>query len=103
MIDLTNSVVDDIGVVDTQIFKATNILSIQLGSLEYAPLLGIDLRYFLSEEFRFQNASFRAYLIEVLANNAINVAGVVEVVESLFTEFNFNLQAPEDSTSLIAR
>lgn len=94
----------DMGLFDTQVPKATNILSVQLGALEYAQLLGIDLKYFLSEEFRFQNSSFKAYCIEVLANNSINVASVTEIVDNLFTTFDFNLKAPEESNSgLIAR
>lgn len=93
----------DLGVFDTQTSKAANILSVQLGALEYAQDLGIDLRYFLREDFRFQNASFRAYLIEVLANNGINVASVVETVENLYRQYTFELSPEETSTSLVAR
>jgi hypothetical protein len=96
MIDIS-SVAEDIGLFDTQTTKAGNILSVQLGALEYAPLLGIDLKYFLSKDFKFQNASFRAYLVEVLANNAINVAGVVELINNLFTQYNFEI-TPSGST-----
>lgn len=98
------SVGDDIGLFDSQVPKATNVLSVQLAELEYAQSLGIDLKYFLSEEFRFQNSSFKAYLIEVLANNSINVASVIEDVEVLFTRFIFNIAAPEETNSgLITR
>lgn len=94
---------EDLGVLDTQTMKAANILSIQLGSLEYAQDLGIDLRYFLSEDFKFQNESFRAYLIEILANNGINVTSVIDVIESLYTQYTFNISPQETSTGLIAR
>lgn len=92
----------DLGVFDTQTCKAANILSVQLGALEYAPELGIDLRYFLSENFRFQNESFRAYLVEILAKNSINVATVVEVVDKLFKTYTFKISA-DDKSGLIAR
>jgi hypothetical protein len=93
----------DMGVLDTQTMKAANILSVQLGALEYAQDLGIDLKYFLSEDFKFQNESFKSYLIEVLANRGINVSSVVETVEALFSQYNFNLSPEETSTGLVAR
>ncbi len=92
----------DLGVFDTQTCKAANVLSVQIGALEYAPKLGIDLKYFLSEDFRFQNASFKAYLVEILANNNINVSSVIDQMESLFAVYTFNLSADEKS-GLIAR
>lgn len=93
----------DIGVMDTQVPKAANILSVQVLALEYAPDLGIDLKYFLSEDFRFQNDSFKAYLIQVLANNGINVSSVMDVVEALHRKYTFNLTPEETSTGLVAR
>ncbi len=92
----------DLGVFDTQTCRAANILSVQLGNLEYAKDLGIDLRYFLSEDFRFQNESFKAYLIQVLANKSINVASVIDIVDKLFTTYAFNLSA-DDKSGFIAR
>lgn len=93
----------DLGVYNTQTPRAANILSVQLGSLEYAPDLGIDLRYFLSEDFKIENESFKAYLIEVLANQGINVAAVADVVASLYETFVFNLSPEENSTGMVAR
>lgn len=104
MIDIVSSIQgQDMGVFDTQTCRAANILSVQLGALEYEPTLGIDLKYFLSEDFQFQNASFRAYLIEVLANNGINVASVLEQIENLFTTLTFNISADDKTSGLIAR
>ena len=80
----------DIGVYDTNTNKAANVLSVQLGALEYAPDLGIDLNYFLSEDFRFQNDSFKSYCVNILAQNGINVTEVLDVTQSLFSDFIFN-------------
>lgn len=93
----------DLGLFNTQNPKAANVLSIQLGSLEYAPDFGIDLKYFLSEDFRFQNESFKAYMVEVLANNNINVTSILDEVYSLYNKYTFNIGADEASGSLIAR
>lgn len=104
MIDIVTSIDgQDMGIFDTQTCRAANLLNVQLGSLEYAPDIGIDLKYFLSEEFRFQNASFKSYLIEVLSNKGINVSSVVEVLESLHSQYTFEIVPQETNTSLLAR
>ncbi len=92
----------DLGVLDTDTSRAANILSVQLGRLTYAPDLGVDLGYFLSPDFKFQNESFKAYLIQVLANHSINVASVMETVESLYTVFTFNVPPTSSDSSLVA-
>ena len=49
MIDIVSSIDgQDIGTFNTQTTRAANILSVQLGTLEYAQDLGIDLKYFFS-------------------------------------------------------
>lgn len=93
----------DLGIGDTQAPKAANILSVQLYSLEYLSGFGIDLKYFLSEEFDFQNSSFQAYLVEVLANSGINVEQVTEQVNALWSSFDFKISPESTSTGLIAR
>lgn len=103
MNDITSFTNGDLVIIDTQTERAKNILSIQVGSLEYAPNVGVDLAYFLSENYRFQNESFRAYLVEVLAANSVNVAEVTKSVEDLTTKLTFELNAEDSSDSLIAR
>jgi len=97
------SVGAELGILDSQTPKAANVLSVELGSLEYAPLLGIDIKYFLSDQFKVQNDSFKAYLVEVLANNSINVVSVIDILESLFARYTFNIKPSEDNGSLMAR
>lgn len=101
MIDIT-SIDQDLGLFDTQTSRAANILSVQLGSLEYAEDLGIDLKYFLQEDFRFQNESFKSYLIQVLSTNGINVSSVDEVLESLYASYVFNLTPSESQGGLVS-
>ncbi len=104
MIDIT--IVEqgkDMQIYDTQVGRAANILSVQIGDLEYAQALGIDLRYFLAEDFKFENSSFRAYLVETLANWGVNVSSVTTVIEALYNRYLFNLAPEENSTGLIAR
>jgi hypothetical protein len=93
----------DAGAIDTSIYRAGNILSVQIGNLEYAPDLGIDLAYFLSEDFIFQNESFKSYLVQILANYSINVESVIEVINSLYTNLTFKIPPSDSGGGLIAR
>lgn len=102
MKDIT-SIGTDLGLYDTQTERAKNILSVQIGDLEYAQTLGIDLKYFLSEDFRFQNESFKAYLIQTLANYSINVASLIEAVNALSNKYTFNLTPAETDGGMVAR
>ena len=93
----------DLGAFDTQTFKAANILGVQLGSLDYAPDLGIDLKFFLSNDFEIQNDSFKAYCVQTLAKNGVNVKTVTETVQALMSTMEFNIAPLESGTGLIAR
>ncbi len=90
-------------VFDTQVYRAANILSIQIDSLEYAKDLGIDLKYFLSPDFNFQNSSFQAYLVQVLTTWGVNVTSVIETLSTFMTQFTFGITQKKESTSLISR
>ncbi len=103
MIDIVDFDGSDIVLVDTQTARAANILSVQLGSLEYLKDFGIDLRYFLQPGIEFQNASFRGYLVEVLAQRGINVATLNTVLRDLDALYQFNLAPDDSSTGLVAR
>lgn len=103
MIDILNADSNGLGVLNTNITRAKNLLNIQLGSLAYAPEIGVDMRYFLSEDFEFQNESFKSYLIQVLANNGINVSNVIDEVEALMTTLTFEIEPTQESGGLIAR
>ncbi len=106
MIDINipaNVATSDLTVTDTDLFKASNVLAVQIGSLEYAPDFGIDLDFFLSEDFEFQDESFKSYLIQVLANNNINVTDLTENIEKLFSDYIITISKVQAKGTLIAR
>lgn len=103
MTDIVSVGASGMEVYNTQTQRAANILQVQLGSLEYAQDLGIDLKYFLTENIKFQDDSFKAYIVQVLASNGINVESLVEVMSSLSTDYNINLSPEETSSGLIVR
>lgn len=81
----------DLGMADTVVPKAANLLQTQLGYLDYAPLFGVDLTFFIDSSFQFQNESFKSYLVEQMMQNQINVADCVEVIESLYQSFTWRV------------
>lgn len=91
----------DLALVDTQNHKAANILSVQIGALEYIPEFGIDIRYFLTQGVEFQDESFRAYLVQRLADFGINVQTVTETVENLYSRYIFELSRQTQSDGLV--
>ncbi len=92
----------DMNVMDAVVAKAGNVLAIQIGDLEYSPEFGVDLRFFLESEFQFQNANFQSYLVQRLTENHINVAQVVNVIESLLTTSTYTVgEIKEASGGLI--
>lgn len=102
MIDIVE-VTHDLIVYDTNIPKASNILKTQVGSLTFAPDFGIDLKYFLTENLRFQNESFKAYIIQVLANHGINANAIIDDVEALYSKYTITVNPENNTTSLVAR
>jgi len=92
----------DLTIANTITPKAANILAVQLGALEYAQSFGVDLKFFLQSDFQFQNESFKAYLVQKLTENQVNVNEVTEIISSLYETFVFKVAANENDTSLIA-
>jgi hypothetical protein len=81
----------DLGVQDTISPKAGNLLQTQLGALHFAPNFGVDLNYFLTSNFQFQNETFKAYLIGQMIQNQINVNEVDVIVDRLFETVTWNV------------
>jgi hypothetical protein len=87
----------DLGTAVTAVSKAGNVLSVQQGNLEYAPLFGVDLRYFLESPFVFQNESFKSYLVERLTYHQINVTEVLETLETLYASYVYFVDNQDNS------
>lgn len=88
MIDIVG-IGTDLRLFDAQTSKAANVLSVQLGNLEYAQDFGVDLDFFIQEDFQFQNDSFKSYLIQRLAESNVNVNEVIEEINGLIEKLTF--------------
>jgi len=82
---------EDVVFIDTVVKKAGNIIRTQIGSLEYAPNLGVDLKFFLQSSLQFQNLSFKAHLVERLAQQQVNVTQVIDVIEKFTENYTFKV------------
>lgn len=90
MIDII-SIGEDLVFQDTQLPKAENLLSIQARSLTYNPEFGVDYDYFLSEQFEFQNESFKSYILSRFAAYAIDVIGLSDTIDRFTERFGFTI------------
>lgn len=103
MTDIISLDSSGMGTYDTQVERAANILSVQLGALEYWPEGGIDLRYFLTETIQFQDSAFRSYLIQILATWGINVSSFVSELEALLSNYFIEISPEDNSGGMVAR
>lgn len=92
----------DLGISQSEAPRAANIISTQIGELEYAPTMGVDLRYFLETEFRIQNESFKAYLVQRLLEQQVNVVNVIDTINALHSEYIFDIGSSESSGGFVA-
>jgi hypothetical protein len=99
IIDVTDG--QDLGMLNSAIKRAENLLAVQLGDLEYAEDWGVDLNFFLSEDYAFQNESFKSYLLQRMAEESIDVSSVSELVTTFYNKLIFELSEVNDSDSLI--
>jgi len=88
MIDITG-ISTDLAIADTQVPKAANLFRVQIGALEYAKNFGIDLKFFIDENFQFQNESFKSYLIQRLSESHVDVNQVRDTLEKFYLQYTF--------------
>lgn len=91
----------DLNVDDSIVPKGANLLSVQIGALEYSKEFGIDLKFFLDNTIVFQTESFKSYLVQRLSQNFINVTELINVVDNLVLDLNFSLDQQQETTGFV--
>ena len=81
MIDIVG-LIDD-RVLDTDNFKAYNIITTQIGSLYFEPDFGIDLSVFLDTSYNIQFSSFYAYVTDRLVNGGVDIKSMTTSLDEL--------------------
>lgn len=85
----------DLQTSNTDVFKAENILNIQIGRLYYAENLGIDLARFIDSDVNIQPMTFRAYTIQELTRQGIQLEQVETVFRDFLTAINYTATEPD--------
>lgn len=99
--DITGTDGPDLRIQRTDVSKAGNVLSVQIGSLEYAPNFGIDLKFFLESDFQIQTESFMSYCVGQLLAHQVGVIGALEVIGRLDKKITFEIGDRSAGTELI--
>lgn len=68
-------------IVNTDVYKADNLLKTQTGSLIYAVDFGIDLNYFLNPAFEIENDVFINYLQQRISEFSMSIGDLKRVTE----------------------
>lgn len=88
----------DFSMFSTVVRKAGNLLSVQLGDLEYLQDFGVDKRSFLQSELQFPNESWQAYCVQRLAEFSIPVTSVMHLVSTFFEKNTFSVGEPDQNS-----
>lgn len=94
---------EDLVLARSDIARAGNVIAVQIRSLEYAPMFGVDLKFFLVSEYEFQNQSFQAYLINRLVESQVNVVQCIEVVQNFMNIYRFIIGEPGNNSQGLIR
>lgn len=93
----------DLGIANSAAPRAANVASTQMGEKNFlAPTFGVDLKYFLANDFQFQTISFQAYLVQRLVEHKISVGEVVSILEPLVERMTFPVGDAETSKGLVS-
>lgn len=88
MLDLINMVNgEDLHIQHNVAMKAGNIIGTQLGSLDFKLDFGSDLKYFLTEDLKFQTESFNSYLVSRLSEYQVQVNEAVSLIDTFSNKF----------------
>lgn len=87
-------------VADTDIYKGENILRVQVGTLIYAPTLGIDLARFIDPAVSIQPETFRSYTIQELVRQGVRIETVTEHFKSLDANLLYTAAQTETERAL---
>lgn len=78
----------------TSVFKAENILNVQVGSLYYTQDLGIDLVRFITPNFEIQPETFRSYVIQELLQQGVRVDEITTIDSQFMANFIMSVSEP---------
>ena len=73
-------------------FRAVNLLSVTLGTKNYARTFGIDKNFFIDTEFELAPETFTAHITKRLSDYAISPTGVETVIDDFISHINIRIR-----------
>lgn len=68
-------------VLDTDLWKAQNLLMTNKAYLYYLPEFGVTMDMFFSQEYNIQFESFKAYITDTMVQNGINIVKMATMLD----------------------
>lgn len=78
---------------NTEVYKASNLCRVEIGSKTYCPTWGIALSTFINENFEVQNSSFTSYLTQRMAEVNLNVAKLTSIINHFSLQISVGFSA----------
>jgi len=78
-------------ILETDVFKAENLLSTNIGSLYFLPLFGISMDLFFDQDYNIQFESFSAYITDTMVNFGIDILSTRKQIDKFISELIMNI------------
>lgn len=88
---------NDLEFLESELPRAENLITTQLGQLVYQPGWGVDLAYFLNPDITIQAEAFENYLLQRIGFWGMNVLTFVAKEQTFIRQLIFNFAHPEDN------
>ncbi len=96
-----NNVLNDLEFFASELPRAENLITTQIGDLYYRPDWGVDLAYFLNPDYTIQAEAFEAYLLQRIGVWGMNVIDFMARQRQFIREMIFNFGEPKESNAIM--
>lgn len=96
-----SSLHNDLEFVASELPRAENLITTQLGDLVYQPDWGVDLAYFLNPNYTIQAEAFESYLLQRIGFWGMNVLEFIAKQSKFIREMIFNFGEPTENNNLM--
>ena len=81
--------------------RAENLITTQLGDLFYQTDWGVDLAYFLNPDYTIQAEAFESYLLQKMGFWGMNVLNFIAKQQKFIRQMIFNFGEPKENDTLM--
>ena len=96
-----SSLHNDLEFVASELLRAENLITTQLGDLVYQPDWGVDLAYFVNPNYTIQAEAFESYLLQRIGFWGMNVLEFIAKQSKFIREMIFNFGEPTENNNLM--